>query len=35
VPEAPAWVAGLFVHRGELVPVIDLSQIACGRRRRA
>ncbi|GBL54258.1 chemotaxis protein CheW [Pseudomonas citronellolis] len=31
VPEAPAWVAGLFVHRGELLPVLDLSQIACGR----
>jgi chemotaxis-related protein WspB len=30
VPEAPAWVAGLFVHRGELLPVLDLSQIACG-----
>ncbi|MDF3936398.1 chemotaxis protein CheW [Pseudomonas citronellolis] len=31
LPEAPAWVAGLYVHRGELLPVLDLSQIACGR----
>jgi chemotaxis-related protein WspB len=31
VPEAPAWVAGLFPHRGELLPVLDLSQLAFGR----
>lgn len=31
IPEAPAWVAGLYSHRGELLPVLDLSQIACGR----
>ncbi len=30
VPEAPAWVAGLFPHRGELLPVLDLSQLAFG-----
>ncbi|WP_371369304.1 chemotaxis protein CheW [Pseudomonas sp. QL9] len=31
VPEAPAWVAGLYSHRGELLPVLDLSVVACGR----
>ncbi|KAF1054997.1 MAG: hypothetical protein GAK43_00532 [Stenotrophomonas maltophilia] len=31
VPEAPAWVAGLHLYRGELLPVLDLSSIACGR----
>lgn len=31
LPEAPAWVAGLYSHRGELLPVLDLGQIACGR----
>ncbi|QRY81956.1 purine-binding chemotaxis protein CheW [Pseudomonas sp. PDNC002] len=30
VPEAPGWVAGLFAHRGELLPVLDLSQLAFG-----
>ncbi|MCP1647187.1 chemotaxis protein CheW [Pseudomonas nitroreducens] len=30
VPEAPAWIAGLFPHRGELLPVLDLSQLAFG-----
>lgn len=30
VPQAPAWVAGLFPHRGELLPVLDLSQLAYG-----
>ncbi|MCJ1887653.1 chemotaxis protein CheW [Pseudomonas sp. LA21] len=30
VPEAPAWVAGLYVNRGEPLPVIDLSQLAFG-----
>ncbi|MEE9100481.1 chemotaxis protein CheW [Pseudomonas nitroreducens] len=30
LPEAPAWVAGLYAHRGELLPVLDLSQLAFG-----
>lgn len=30
LPEAPAWVAGLHAHRGELLPVLDLSQLAFG-----
>ncbi len=30
VPEAPAWVAGLFPHRGTLLPVLDMSQLAFG-----
>lgn len=28
IPDAPSWVSGLFVFRGEPVPVIDLSQLA-------
>jgi len=31
IPQAPAAVAGLFDYRGELVPVIDLCQLALGR----
>ncbi|MOA15011.1 CheW-like domain protein [compost metagenome] len=31
VPEAPAWVAGLHAHRGELLPVLDLNQLCFGR----
>lgn len=31
IPQAPAAVAGLFDCRGELVPVIDLCQLALGR----
>ncbi|MEN0108446.1 MAG: chemotaxis protein CheW [Pseudomonas sp.] len=27
---APAWVAGVFAFRGELVPVLDLSQLSLG-----
>ncbi|MEO4046775.1 chemotaxis protein CheW [Pseudomonas sp. CAU 1711] len=27
LPRAPAWVAGLLAHRGELLPVLDLSQL--------
>lgn len=27
IPQAPAWVAGILAHRGELVPVIDLSAL--------
>jgi chemotaxis-related protein WspB len=30
-PAAPPGVAGLMNYRGELVPVIDLSQLCCGR----
>lgn len=30
VPEAPAWVAGVFSHRGVLVPVLDLGVLAFG-----
>lgn len=30
LPEAPDWVAGLYAHRGELLPVLDLSQLAFG-----
>ncbi|AOE87173.1 chemotaxis protein CheW [Pseudomonas sp. TCU-HL1] len=32
VPEAPAWVAGVFAHRGVLVPVLDLGVLALGHR---
>lgn len=31
LPEAPEWVAGLHAHRGELLPVLDLNQLAFGR----
>ncbi|WP_313740907.1 chemotaxis protein CheW [Pseudomonas sp.] len=27
IAQAPAWVAGVFAHRGVLVPVIDLAQL--------
>ncbi|WP_242443169.1 chemotaxis protein CheW [Pseudomonas sp. LFM046] len=30
VPEAPGWVAGVFSHRGALVPVLDLAVLAFG-----
>ncbi|MBD2838112.1 purine-binding chemotaxis protein CheW [Pseudomonas sp. JM0905a] len=30
VPEAPEWVAGVFSHRGALVPVLDLGILAFG-----
>lgn len=26
VPEAPDWVAGVFKHRGRVIPVLDLNQ---------
>ncbi|TBU94792.1 chemotaxis protein CheW [Stutzerimonas kirkiae] len=26
VPEAPEWVAGVFQHRGRMVPVLDMSR---------
>lgn len=35
IPEAPAWVAGLFNYRGVPVPVLDLSVQAVGRPARA
>lgn len=31
VPEAPPWVAGLFEHRGRMIPVLDLSRRVLGR----
>ena len=31
IPEAPEWVAGVFSHRGVLVPVLDLCAMAFGR----
>lgn len=30
VPQAPAWVAGIFSHRGRVVPVIDVGQLMFG-----
>ena len=30
IAHAPVWVAGIFAHRGALVPVIDLSALAFG-----
>ena len=30
IAHAPLWVAGIFAHRGVLVPVIDLSALAFG-----
>ncbi|MEX3630406.1 MAG: chemotaxis protein CheW [Burkholderia sp.] len=31
IPGAPAWVAGIVIHRGAPVPVIDVSWLALGR----
>ena len=31
IAHAPAWVAGIFAHRGALVPVIDLSALTFGK----
>lgn len=31
IAQAPAWVAGIFSHRGTLVPVLDLSALMAGR----
>ncbi len=31
VPGAPAWVAGVLIHRGAPLPVIDVAQLALGR----
>ena len=30
IAQAPHWVAGIFAHRGEIVPVIDISALNCG-----
>ncbi|KPY08048.1 CheW domain-containing protein [Pseudomonas coronafaciens pv. oryzae] len=30
IARAPHWVAGIFAHRGEIVPVIDISALNCG-----
>ena len=32
---APHWVAGIFSHRGEIVPVIDISALNSGQKARA
>lgn len=31
IPHAPAEIAGAFTHRGEAIPLIDLSQLTLGR----
>jgi chemotaxis-related protein WspB len=31
IPNAPAWVAGIFSYQGAPVPLIDLSMLALGR----
>ena len=31
IAHAPVWVAGIFAHRGTLVPVIDLSALTFGK----
>ncbi|WP_300723528.1 chemotaxis protein CheW [Pseudomonas sp.] len=30
IAQAPAWVAGVFSHRGQMVPVIDISAMTFG-----
>lgn len=35
IPEAPAWVAGLFSRHGQPVPVVDLHALAFGQPARA
>jgi chemotaxis-related protein WspB len=30
VPQAPTWVAGVFAHRGRVVPVLDVSALSFG-----
>ncbi len=32
IARAPHWVAGIFAHRGEIVPVIDISALNSGYR---
>jgi len=34
IAHAPRWVAGIFAHRGAMVPVIDLSALTFGERPR-
>lgn len=31
IPETPDWVAGLLAHRGQMIPVLDLSRRVLGR----
>jgi chemotaxis-related protein WspB len=31
IPGTPAWIAGVFEHRGEPLPVIDVPHLALGR----
>ncbi|MCD5993768.1 purine-binding chemotaxis protein CheW [Pseudomonas sp. CDFA 602] len=35
IARAPHWVAGIFAHRGEIVPVIDISALNSGQPARA
>lgn len=35
IAQAPLWVAGIFAHRGKVVPVIDVSALNCGEPARA
>ncbi|MBD1553683.1 chemotaxis protein CheW [Pseudomonas typographi] len=35
VAHAPAWVAGVFAHRGQMVPVLDVSCLTFGEPARA
>ncbi|MFF7706898.1 chemotaxis protein CheW [Pseudomonas sp. NPDC007930] len=35
VPQAPQWVAGVFAHRGQMVPVLDISHLTFGQPARA
>lgn len=30
IAQAPAWVAGIFAHRGRMVPVLDVRQLMFG-----
>jgi chemotaxis-related protein WspB len=30
IPQAPAWVSGVFAYRGQVVPVMDVSHLALG-----
>lgn len=30
VPRSPDWVSGLFVHRGRMTPVVDLTRLIVG-----
>ena len=31
IPHAPAAIAGAFTHRGEAIPLMDLSRLTLGR----